>query len=124
MILGAPHIRTGSVFTYVEVVELRAPGRWAGQIKTPRLHNVVIHGPHDALGIGVGAAAQVERLVLGGVNGVPLISGEAGFSSGQSRRRTPSARRACPCRAARNGGCAARTDPEEAAWAAPDAERR
>ena len=38
-------------------------------VQTPRLEGVDVDGPHDALRIGVGAGHQVERFVLGSVDG-------------------------------------------------------
>ena len=99
MVFGTPHGRTGRVFADVEVVvvvafvagvemkdrrpqtqrrqqprfevvELCAARRRAGQVEAPRMHDVVIDRPHDAFGIGVGAGVQVERLVLGRMDGV------------------------------------------------------
>ncbi|KAA8969720.1 MAG: hypothetical protein F6Q13_02110 [Mycobacterium sp.] len=46
--------------------------RGARHVKTPRSHAVLVDGPHDALGIGVGSGDQIERLVLGWVDGFSL----------------------------------------------------
>ena len=53
----------------LEVVELGPTGGRAGHVQAPRLDGVDVHGPHDALRIGVGAGRQVERLVFGSVDG-------------------------------------------------------
>jgi len=41
-------------------------------IKAPWPHGVLVDGPHDALWIGVGSGDQIERLVLGWVDGFSL----------------------------------------------------
>ena len=48
----------------LEVMELGTARSGPGQVEPPRLHRVFVDGPHDALGIGVGAGNQVERFVL------------------------------------------------------------
>jgi excinuclease ABC subunit B len=54
----------------LHVVKLGPSRGGAGHVQAPRLDGVDVHSPHDALRIGVGAGAQVERLVLGSVDGV------------------------------------------------------
>ena len=49
-------------------MELGATWGGAGHVQAPRLQGVDVYGPHDALGIGVGAGRQVERFVLGSVD--------------------------------------------------------
>src|ERR1700733_4726337 len=154
MVFGAPHVRTGRVFADIEVVvvvafvagvemenrgpqtqrrqqprlevvELGPAGRGTGQIQPPRPHGVGINGPHNALRIGVGAGTQVERLVLRRMDGVTSsISGAAGFSSAQTRRRRRPARPACPCRTTRPCGGVPRTDPGGVTKPVPNAVRR
>src|SRR6185295_6639022 len=51
------------------VVELRPAGRGSRHVQAPRLDSVDVDRPHDALRIGVGAGDQVERFVLGSVDG-------------------------------------------------------
>src|SRR6516225_10982311 len=47
-----------------EVMELGPARSGTGNVEPPRVHDVLVDGPHNALRIGVGAGDQVERLVL------------------------------------------------------------
>ncbi len=58
----------------LQVVELRPAGRRSGHVQAPRLDGVDVDRPHDALGIGVGAGDQVERFVLGSVDGLRIVA--------------------------------------------------